>query len=215
MNARLFFSTRPACWAILVAAGFAGGCEAPDSGNRKDRDPLVSYERPVAFPPPTGQAGTAGAGKWTAVPREGGAEYVQMRGDMDDVVSIYGFAHPVAANLQTFEDLESFIRADSSFGFKNLRKGYVRGVPVLWFDKVAADSGAGAARLASALGARPHRADGTLLVRTRGGFLLKPGKEPQLVTVACARTSSHGEIGSYYESLFEDYLANVIQDSFH
>jgi hypothetical protein len=200
------------CVALLAAAGLAG-CES--SKDLTDtRDVLTSSDKPLIIPQPVTKAGGGGTGKWTAVPRDGGAEYVQVLGDMEDVVSFYGFWSAVAPEIKTFDDMERLMMADNSLGFHSLRRGTILGVPVLWFEKSATEKGQGSERMATLLGARPRRAEDTYHVRTHGVFLLQPGREPRFVTIACARTSTHGEIGSFYEGQFTAWLTSIVQNCF-
>jgi hypothetical protein len=133
---------------------------------------------------------------------------------MEDVVSFYGFSHPVAADIKKFEDMEKLIQADTSFGFKSLQRGGIHGVPVLWFEKEATEKGAGSETMASTLKARPRQADGTYIVRTHGVFMLQPGQLPRFVTIACARTSTHGQIGPVYEAQFQAWLTTIVENCF-
>ena len=201
----------------LIAAGLAAaglsGCET-DKELPEPRDALISSARPLNFPRPVTKAGGGGTGKWTEVPRDGGSEYAQVLGDMEDVVSFYGFWSEVAPEIRTFDDMEALMRADQSLGFGNLRRGVVAGVPVLWFDKTATDTGAGSERLAKYFAARPRRADTTYKIRTRGVFMLQPGPSPKFVTMACSRTSIHGQIGTFYESQFQSWLTSIVENCF-
>jgi len=163
---------------------------------------------------PASRVGGGNSGKWTPVPREGGSEYVQVVGDMEDVVSFYGFSHTVGDEIKTFDDMERLMRADGSFGFRSLQRGEILGVPVLWFDKVAADTGGGSEKLVALMGNKPRQAHGSYQVATRGAFLLQPGPERRFVTIACARTSVHGEIGALYESQFRIWLTNIVERCF-
>lgn len=198
--------------AVLLASGLTG-CQT-DKEQPDPADALTSPARALSFPKPATKAGGGGTGKWTEVPRDGGAEYAQILGDMEDVVTFYGFWSEVAPNIKTFEDVEALMRADQSFGFQQLRRDSILGMPVLWFDKTATDSGAGSEKLAKYFGARPRRADTAYKVRTRGVFLLQPGPSPKFVTIACSRTSIHGEIGTFYESQFQTWLTSIVANCF-
>jgi hypothetical protein len=202
----LFFRrlARPAVFAAAILMGT--GCETTKEEAASDKA--------LSFPTPRGVGGGVGKGKWVPVSRQGGAEYVQVLGDMEDVVSFYGFAHPVAATVKTFEDMEALMRADNTLGFRSLQRGEILGVPVLWFEKEATDKGAGSESVASTLGARPRQADGVYVVRTHGVFMLHRGAAPQFVTIACARTSTHGQIGRVYESQFREWLSTIVANSF-
>jgi hypothetical protein len=204
--------------ALLAAAGLAG-CE---SSTEPDDPPVPAYDpgaqgaaaKPLIFPAPVTRAGGGGTGKWTPVPRDGGAEYVQVLGDMEDVVSFYGFWSAVAPEIRTFDDMERLLLADQSFGFHSLQRSQIRGVPALWFEKRASEKGEGSRALATLLGAKPRRAGDTYHVRTRGVFMLQPGREPRFVTVACSRTSVHGEIGAFYEGEFRRWLTSIVEQCF-
>ncbi|HEX2749502.1 MAG TPA: hypothetical protein VHM91_15950 [Verrucomicrobiales bacterium] len=207
MNVCPLFLRRLAGMAFLAAAFLSGtGCETS-----KDAD---KGERSLSFPMPKSMAGGAGTGKWTSLPREGGTEYVQVLGDMEDVVSFYGFSHPVAPAVKTFDDMETLMRADNSLGFRTLERGEILGIPVLWFEKEATEKGSGSETLASTLKAKPRQPGGTYLVRTRGVFMLQTGAQPKFVTIACARTSVHGQIGPVYESQFRAWLTSIVETCF-
>ena len=62
--------------------------------------------------------------------------------------------------------------------------------------------------------AKPRRPDTTYKVRTRGVFMLQPGPAPKFVTIACSRTSIHGEIGVFYESQFQTWLTRIVENCF-
>ena len=208
MNVCPLFFRRLAGMAFLAAAFLSGtGCET----SKKDAD---TADRPLSFPPPKTMASGAGTGKWLSLPREGGAEYVQVLGDMEDVVSFYGFSHPVAASVKTFDDMEALMRADNSLGFRALQRGEILGIPVLWFEKEATEKGSGSETLATTLKTKPRQPGGTYLVRTHGVFMLQTGAQPRFVTVACARTSVHGQIGPVYESQFRAWLTSIVETCF-
>lgn len=198
--------------AVFLASGLTG-CQT-DKEQADPADALKSSARALTFPRPATRAGGGGTGKWTEIPRDGGAEYAQVLGDMEDVVTFYGFWSEVAPNIKSFEDVEALMRADQSFGFQELRRDSILGVPVLRFDKTATDSGAGSEKLAKYFGAKPRRADATYKVRTRGVFLLQPGPSPKFVTIACSRSSIHGEIGTFYASQFETWLTSIVANCF-
>jgi hypothetical protein len=200
-------------WLALAAAVALAGCESSEDLT-DNREVLTSSDKPLSFPQPVTRAGGGGTGKWTAIPRDGGAEYVQVLGDMEDVVSFYGFWSAVAPEIRTFDDMERLMRADTSFGFRSLRRGTILGVPVLWFEKTATESGVGSEKLAILLGAKPRRPEDTYHVRTRGVFMLQQAREPRFVTIACARTSTHGELGSFYEGQFTAWLTSIVENCF-
>lgn len=192
--------------ALLLAAGFTGCETAPPV------DPASMVQRSLTFPQPAAAAG--GKGKWRPVPRDGGAEYVQASGSLEDVVSFYGFYADVAPEVKSFDDMEALLRSDSSFNFLSLERGEVNGVPVLWFEKRAVEKGAGSAKLAGYLGVNQRRASGEYTVRTHGVFMFQPGAQPRFVTIACARTSESGQIGPAYLSQFQSWLSGIVISSF-
>ena len=190
----------------IAAMGLLAGCQTPE--------PVQEPQRTLVFPQPVAVPGGGSTGKWKSVPRDGGNEYAQVLSDMEDVVSFYGFYSDVAAHIRTFDDMEAFLRSDNSFGFQSLRRDQILGVPVLWFDKTAKETGAGSDKLATYLGVNPRRASGTYTVRTRGVFLFQAGSKPRFVTVACSRTSVHGEIGSFYLAQFQSWVTGIIERCF-
>lgn len=190
--------------ALLLAAGLTG-CQTPEP---------VEPQRSLTFPQPVAVGGGGSTGKWTTIPRDGGAEYAQVISDMEDVVSFYGFYSDVAPQIKSFDDMEAFLNSDNSLGFHSLRRDYIRGVPVLWFEKTSNESGAGSQKLADFLHVNPRRASGEYIVRTQGVFMFQPGSQPRFVTIACARTSVHGQIGSFYLSQFKSWLTSIVERSF-
>jgi hypothetical protein len=200
------FLRRLTASALLAAAFLMGtGCETPKTEDAADK--------PLFYPTPKAYSGV-GKGKWHSIPREGGSEYVLVLGDMEDVISFYGFSHPVDPIVKSFNDMEVVMRADTTLGFRSLQRGDILGVPVLWFEKEATVKGSGSESVASSLGAQPRRADGTYIVRTHGVFMLQKGTQPRFVTIACARTSTHGQIGPVYEAQFRDWLTTIITNCF-
>ena len=179
-----------------------------------DRAALSPAVKPLLFPRPEGKAGGGGTGKWTAVPREGGAEYVQALNGIEDVVSFYGFSSAVGPEIRSFNDMERLMMADHSLGFHSLRRSAILGVPVLWFEKTAIEKNQGSDRPGAPPGAKPRRAGQSLNVRTRGVFMLQKGPEPRFVTIACARTSTRGEIGAFFEGQFMAWLTSIIENCF-
>jgi hypothetical protein len=207
MNACLLLLRRLASLLLLAAVLFTGsGCETA----KKEENAVA---KPLFFPVPKPRAGESGKGKWVTFPREGGTEHVQALGDMEDVISFYGFSHGVAPEVKSFDDMETLMRADNSLGFRALQRGDILGVPVLWFEKEATEKGAAEA-MAKRLGVTPRQADGTYTVRTHGVFMFQPGPQPKFVTVACARTNAYGRIGPVYESQFRDWLTTIIENCF-
>jgi hypothetical protein len=199
--------------AVLAMAGIPG-CETPQDSETGDEATTAFDARPLVFPQPVSDPKGPGKGKWVAVPRNGGMEYAQVLGDMEDVVSFYGFWSETAPGIRTFDDMERVMRSDETFGFQKLERDVVLGVPVLWFEKSATERGAGSAKLAQLMKAEPRRVDGTYQVRTRGVFMIQPGPSPRFVTIACTRTSTHGEIGSYYRDRFMAWLTTIIENCF-
>jgi hypothetical protein len=196
---------------LLMAAAAAGfsGCAAPPE------DPnATAFQAPLIYPAPVTRPGGGGTGKWAPLPRKDGSEYVQVIGDLEDIVSFYGFSSAVAPEIKNFDDMAALMVMDSSLGFRNLERGQILGVPVLWFEKTAADTGPGAPGLAELLKVKPRRSDAVYKVRTRGVFLFQPGPQPRFVTIACARTSAHGEIGALYESQFRAWLTGIVERCF-
>lgn len=196
MNSRQFLS-------LLTLAGLSG-CATPEP----------PPQRLIAFPVPPAVPDSQGRGKWQEVPREGGAEYVQVINHMEDLVSFYGFWADVAPTVRSFDDLEVMLRADTSFGFQYLQRGEVYGVPVLWFEKAMREHGSGSPKLAELLKAHQRQPTEDYFIRTRGALLFQPGSKPRFVTVACARTSQRGEIGSFYLNRFQSWLTSIVTGSF-
>jgi hypothetical protein len=190
--------------ALLLTIATLSGCATPEP----------EPQRTLAFPEPSSLPGAGKAGKWHALPRDGGAEYIQIRGSMEDVVSFYGFYADTAPNVRSFEDMENVFRSNPSIDTSTLERGEILGVPVLWWSKVAVETGSGNQQLAGLYNVNPRRPDGVYTVRTRGAFLYQPGPEPRFITVACSRTSTSGQIGSYYTSLFNLWLTSIIEKSF-
>jgi hypothetical protein len=187
---------------LILAA--LSGCATPEP----------EPQRTLAFPEPSSLPGAGSAGKWHALPRDGGAEYMQIRGSMEDVVSFYGFYADTAPNVKSFEDMENVFRSNPSIDTSSLERGQILGVPVLWFSKVDVETGSGHQQLAAHYGVNPRRPDGVYTVRTRGAFLYQPGSSPRFITIACSRTSTQGQIGSYYLGLFNLWLTSIIEKSF-
>jgi hypothetical protein len=202
---------RTICVALLTAAGMTG-CETP--ADRQDQSATNTAMQPLIFPKPAETGDGPGEGKWTAIPRNGGQEYVKVLDGMEDVVSFYGFWSETSPEVRTFDDMERVMRSDQSFGFRSLERGEIMGVPVLWFEKSATERGSGSARLAQALRAVPRRPDGTYHVVTRGVFMIQPGSTPRFVTLACARTSTAGQIGAAWTARFNEWLTGIVGTSF-
>src|SRR6186997_2957231 len=87
--------------AVILACGLTSCQTEPEQPEPVEA--LSSPARALSFPKPTTKAGGGGTGKWTEIPRDGGAEYAQIIGDMEDVVTFYGFWSEVAPNIKTFE----------------------------------------------------------------------------------------------------------------
>jgi len=190
--------------ALLLILAALSGCATPEP----------EPQRTLAFPEPSSLPGAGNAGKWHALPRDGGAEYMQIRGSLEDVISFYGFYADTAPNVTSFEEMENVFRSNPSIDTSSLERGQILGVPVLWFSKVDVETGSGHQQLASHYGVNPRRPDGVYTVRTRGAFLYQPGSAPRFITIACSRTSTQGQIGSYYLGLFNLWLTSIIEKSF-
>jgi hypothetical protein len=54
---------------------------------------------------------------------------------------------------------------------------------------------------------------GPFMNRTLGAIFLHPNKPGCYITLTCSRTSYHGEIGDYYEELFDDFLGAFVVDN--
>jgi hypothetical protein len=202
-------------WVLMSGAGiFLTSCESNlHSKERSDRaEAMTSSEKPLTFEAPKGKAGGPDRERWTRVARSGGAEYVQAKDGMGDVVKFFGFAHATNPAIKSMADLETSLRGDATLKFTSLRASEVLGVKILRFEKENADGAEGSSRLASTLGVAPREEGSPYTTRTRGALMLKQGRDPMLITLACSRASQHGEIGSYYEDLYEEYLAAFIAD---
>jgi hypothetical protein len=198
---------------LATAALVLAGCETTPQTDHS-REVLAALDEPLVIPYPPARAGGGGTGRWTKIPRTGGAEYVQALDNLEDIISFYGFSSEVGTEVKSFDDLETLMRADGSLGFQELRRSSISGVPVLWFDKLAPDSAAGTEELAAALRVKPRTGDVKYRVRTRGVFLFHEGPVPRFVTIACARTSPHGEIGDFYQRLFLEWVTSIVQTRF-
>ena len=194
--------------AAALAVGFGVSCQ--NMGGQKNS---LSAHAQLKLTPPKGKIDGPDREKWLAIDQGDGQHFVQAKDGMDDVVTFYGIVSAYDSTLKDLGGLEAQLRSDESMHFERLRHAEVLGVPVLRFEKVQEDNGPGDESVRAALKVRGRTLAGPYHVRTIGALLLHPTESGRFVTVACARASYHGEIGTYYEELFEDYLSNFVADN--
>lgn len=200
----------PACRMLVVSA--TGVLLLSCQGMGAKRNAATSNLH-LKLTPPTGKIDGPDREKWVAIDESDGQHFVQAKDGMDDVVSLYGYVSPTDSSLTDIDALEAKMRSDEDLKFEKLRRSEVLGVPVLRFERYQEDNGNGDERIRAALRTRGRTLAPPYHVRTIGALIMHPSEPHRFVTVACARASYHGEIGSYYEGLFEDFLANFIADN--
>lgn len=152
--------------------------------------------------------------KWTAMRSADGEAFAQAKDGMDDVISMSATESPTGGNITTLDQAEATLRSNATTPPPKVRRSEVLGQPCLRYEQKVEASAAESASLRQALQAHNRTLSPPFYSRTLGAVFLHPTKPGRTVTLLCNRTSSHGEIGDYYEELFQDFLDAFVAENY-
>ncbi len=148
---------------------------------------------------------------WVSIPLPTGQIFAQAKDGMDDVVAMTAQESAVMASVKTLEDVDQLLAASGKFLKK--RRTEVLGEQCIRYERVTPSVGGENPSLRASLAAQSRTMPGPFLTRTLGGVFLHPRKPGCYITLTCSRTSCHGQIGDYYEELFDDFLGAFVVDN--
>ena len=151
---------------------------------------------------------------WISLQSTEGKAFAQAKEGMDDVVALSATESPLGQSITTLEAAESALRARNPSPLLKVRRSEILGEACLRFEQRSETSSAENTSLRTTLGARGRTMPGPFISRTLGAVFLHPTKKGQYVTLLCNRTSYHGEIGAYYEELFDDFLYAFVAENY-
>lgn len=196
--------------AILRGLGLAVlvGLVACKNFPQKKQDALVK-SGPLILNPPlmrSDQDPTKVRERWTTIQLPSGQIFAQAKDGMNDIVSFSAAEAPRNEYVKSLDDVERVIRSDAVVKFEKFRRTEALGIPVIRYVRRSEVSGTEDTAIASALNASSRTIAGPYFAKTLGAIFMHPNKSGSYVTLTCNRTSYHGEMGTYYEELFDDFV---------
>jgi hypothetical protein len=151
--------------------------------------------------------------KWISI-RMGaaGMVFAQAKEGMDDVVAMSAEESSAVVSVKTLADVDAIISADGAKFIKKTQKQSL-GEPCIRYERVTETAGGENDTVRKALNTRGRTMSGPFYVRTLGAVVMHPRKPGSYITLTCTRTSYHGEIGDYYEELFDDFVMAFVADN--
>ena len=150
--------------------------------------------------------------KWISIKLPEGIVYAQAKEGMDDVVALSAEESAAGPTVKTLDDVDVIISANN-VKFAKKRRAEALGEPCIRYERVSEDNSGENARVRQALAARGRTMTGPFQVRTLGAVFMHPRKPGCYITLTCSRTSYHGQIGDYYEELFDDFVQAFVADN--
>ena len=152
---------------------------------------------------------------WQHIEDKDGQHFVMLRDELADYVVLYSVTTPSARRLTSLEQLFARLNTDPALEYESLDMGIVEGTPVIRFSLHEEDDGAAYELIRQRLQLEPRPAYPKYYTSTRGFMLLHPDDPGNFVTVACARTSYHGFIGSHFEEISESFFNEFVKENIH
>jgi hypothetical protein len=149
--------------------------------------------------------------KWVSIKLPGGLVFAQAKDGMDDVISMSAEESNAGAAVKSLDDVEVII--SNGVKFEKKRRTEVLGEPCIRYERVTESTTGENPTVKQALAAPSRSMAGPFYVRTLGCVFMHPGKPGSYITLTCSRTSYHGQIGDYYEELFDDFLGAFVVDN--
>jgi hypothetical protein len=149
--------------------------------------------------------------KWVSIKMPGGLVFAQAKDGMDDVISMSAEESSAGAAVKSLDDVDVII--SNGIKFDKKRRHEVLGEPCIRYERAVEDTGGESATVRQALSTHGRSMAGPFMIRTLGAVFLHPRKPGCYITLSCSRTSYHGEIGDYYEELFDDFLGAFVVDN--
>ncbi|MGK0190494.1 MAG: hypothetical protein ACI9R3_006321 [Verrucomicrobiales bacterium] len=151
--------------------------------------------------------------KWRHMEDEDGQHFVMLRDELADYVVLYSVTTQSERKLTSLEQLFARLNTDPALEYETLEMGVVQGSPVIRFSLHEEDDGTAYELVRQRLQLKPRPSYPKYYTSTRGFMLLHPQNPEYFVTVACARTSYHGFIGSHFEEISEDFFKEFVEQN--
>lgn len=195
--------------ALAVVAGAIAllsiGCSTLPTAGRGARNDAFQL-RGLNVSPPEGR-------EWRHMADENGQHFVLLRDELADYVVLYSLTTQLERPYSSIEQLFARINTDPALEYESLEMGVIRGIPVIRFSLYEEDDGRAYELVRQRLQLRPRPAYPKYYTSSRGFMLLHPEMPDYFVTIACARTSYHGFIGSHFEQVSEDFFDAFVADN--
>ena len=151
--------------------------------------------------------------EWNHIEDADGQHFVLLRDELADYVVLYSVATQSERRLTSLEQLFARLNTDPALEYESLDMGVVEGTPVIRFSLHEEDDGKAYELVRQRLQLRPRPSYPKYYTSTRGFMLLHPQNPEIFVTVACARTSYHGFIGSHFEEISESFFKEFVEQN--
>lgn len=151
---------------------------------------------------------------WQHIEDQDGQHFVMLRDGLADYAVLYSVTTPSNRRLTSLEQLFARLNTDPALEYESLDMGIVEGTPVIRFSLHEEDDGAAYELIRQRLQLDPRPDYPKYYTSTRGFMLLHPDDPGNFVTVACARTSYHGFIGSHFEEISESFFNAFVKENF-
>ena len=181
------------------------GCGSLPTTSRAQADDSFDL-RGLKIRPPEGK-------EWQHIEDENGQHFILLRDELADYVVLYSVTTRSERRLTSLEQLFARLNTDPALEYESLDMGLVEGTPVIRFSLHQEDDGKAYELVRQRLQLRPRPSYPNYYTSTRGFMLLHPKDPDYFVTVACARTSYHGFIGSHFEEVSETFFREFVDEN--
>jgi hypothetical protein len=172
-------------------------------------------QAPLKLTPPTKRGDqTIERERWVTIRLPEGQIFAQAKEGMDDVISLSAAESPKIESVKTLNDVELILRGDGNTKFERLRNSEVLGQAAIRYERRVETTAPESDVIRASLNATSRSMPGPFTSRTLGAVFMHPTKPSRYVTLTCTRTSYHGEIGTYYEELFDDFIQTFVMENF-
>lgn len=202
-NAPVFRSLLPLL--ILLTSGFLASCGSLSTNATGGAEGTYNL-RGLKVNAPQGK-------EWKHIEDEDGQHFVLQRDELADYVVLYSVTTKTERKLSSLEQLFARLNTDPALEYETLEMGVVQGSPVIRFSLHEEDDGKAYELVRQRLQMKPRPSYPKYYTSTRGFMLLHPQDPERFVTVACARTSYHGFIGSHFEEISEGFFKEFVEQN--
>lgn len=194
---------------VILCCLLLPSCE---SLGKKKEEPKKSGGPLVLNPPKMRSDQKKEKEKWTTLRMPTGTAFVQAKDAMDDVISLSAVESGKSDAIKTLDDVETLVRSQG-LKFASFKRSQVLGEMCIRYERIIENDEQENEAVRAALNTSGRRIAGPHTTRTLGAIFLHPHQPGRYVTLTCSRTSYHGEIGDYYQELFDDFLSAFVAEN--